>query len=139
MFSGCSKLTSLDLSGWDTSKVTNMVDWRYGMFYGCNALTSLNLSGWNTSSVTNMSWMFSGCQKLTNLNMTNAILPKMNLTNWELSDCTALTVDSLVSVLNALPQLDAGQSFTCTIGSTNLAKLSDDQKSIATNKGWSIN
>ena len=58
---------------------------------------------------------------------------------WDLDTCTALTVDSLVSVLNALQQLDEGTSYTCTIGSDNLAKLSDQQKAIATNKGWTLN
>ena len=71
--------------------------------------------------------------------MDGAILPKINLTNWYINNCTALTVDSLVSVLNALQQLDEGTSYTCTIGSDNLAKLSDEQKAIATSKGWTLN
>ena len=86
-----------------------------------------------------MSYMFNGCKVLTDLNMNGAILPKIDLTNWGLDTCTALTVDSLVSVINALPQLDSGTSYTCTIGSTNLAKLTDEQKAIATNKGWTLN
>ena len=113
------------------------------MFYKCSGLTSLDLSNWDTSKVTSMSSMFgtsyNSLSKLTNLNMTNAILPKTKLTDWGLNYCTALTVDSLVSVLNALPQLDSGTSYTCTIGSDNLAKLSDQQKAIATNKGWTLN
>ena len=134
MFTGCNALTSLDVSNFNTSAVTSM----YGMFNTCSSLTSLDLSNWDTSSVTDMRIMFNGCNAITNLNMTNVILPKMDLTDWSLDSCP-LTVDSLVSVLNALPQLDEGQSFTCTIGSTNLAKLSDEQKAIATNKGWTIN
>ena len=63
---------------------------------------------------------------------------QIDLDGWGLNYCNALTVDSLVSVLNALPQLD-GTSYTCTIGSTNLAKLSDTQKAIATAKGWTLN
>ena len=70
--------------------------------------------------------------------MTDAILPKIDLSSWGLNYCP-LTVDSLVSVLNALQQLDEGTSYTCTIGSTNLAKLTDEQKAIATNKGWTLN
>ena len=34
MFYGCSSLISLDVSGWDTSKVTTMGN----MFYGCSSL-----------------------------------------------------------------------------------------------------
>ena len=137
MFYNCF-LTSLDLSGLDTSSVTSMSR----MFYGCSKLTSIDFSGWDTSKVTNMSNMsnmFYGCTSLTNFNMNSAILPKMDLTNWHISTCTKLTVDSLVSVLNALQQLDEGTSYTCTIGSDNLAKLTDEQKAIATNKGWTLN
>ena len=54
MFSGCSKLTSLNVSNFDTSKVTNM---GY-MFSGCSKLTSLNVSNFDTSEVTNMGSMF---------------------------------------------------------------------------------
>jgi len=55
MFYGCLTLTSLDVTGFDTSKVTNMSD----MFHYCNALTSLDVTGFETSKVTNMSGMFS--------------------------------------------------------------------------------
>ncbi|MBQ6282679.1 MAG: BspA family leucine-rich repeat surface protein [Bacilli bacterium] len=48
-----SKATSIDLSGFDTSKVNNM---SY-MFYNSEA-TSLDLSNFDTSNVTNMAWMF---------------------------------------------------------------------------------
>ena len=42
------------------------------MFSGCDNLTSLDLSGFDTSQVTNMSDMFNGCYELTNLDMRNA-------------------------------------------------------------------
>ena len=41
MFSFCMRLTSLDLSGWDTSKVANM----RGMFSGCNDLLEIKMVG----------------------------------------------------------------------------------------------
>ena len=46
------KSKKLDLSGWDTSNVTNMSS----MFYRCESLEMVNLSGWSTSNVTSMSW-----------------------------------------------------------------------------------
>ena len=64
-FGGCSKLTSLDVSGFNTSSVTSMAS----MFSGCSGLTSLDVSGFNTSSVTSMYGMFSGCSGLTNLDV----------------------------------------------------------------------
>ena len=48
-FNGC-KFTSLDLSGWDTSNVTDM---GY-LFQDCSSLTSLDLSSWDTRKVTNI-------------------------------------------------------------------------------------
>ncbi len=53
-----------------------------------------------------------------------------------MNGCPKLTVESLVSPLNAL--CDNGQGLKCKIGTTNLAKLTDDQKAIALNKGWEL-
>ena len=59
MFSTC-KLTSLDLSSFDTSKLIEMTE----MFFDCGELTNLNLSSFNTSKVTNMEYMFMHCKNL---------------------------------------------------------------------------
>ena len=67
MFKGCRNLTSLNLSGWNTAKLTNMND----MFDGCLALTSLNLSGWTNTMFTDMSGIFSNFYALTSLDLTN--------------------------------------------------------------------
>ena len=67
MFSDCSSLTSLDLSGFNTSKVTNM---GY-MLSNCYSLTNLNLSSFNTSKVTNILQMFSYCESLTSLDLSS--------------------------------------------------------------------
>ena len=57
MFWWCKNLESLDLSGWDTSKVTDM-----GMlFSNCKNLTSLDLSGWDTSNIIYIDSMFENC------------------------------------------------------------------------------
>ena len=52
-------ILGLDLSNFDTSKVTNM----RSMFFGMSNLTTLNLSNFDTSKVTNMGSMFSGDRK----------------------------------------------------------------------------
>ena len=54
MFMECYKLTSLDLSHFNTSKVISMTQ----MFTYCSGLTSLDLSSFNTSKVTYMNKMF---------------------------------------------------------------------------------
>ena len=67
MFSNCYKFTTLDLSHFDTSNVTNMEF----MFNNCFALSSLNISSFNTSNVTDMEGMFSNCYKFTTLDLSN--------------------------------------------------------------------
>ncbi|WP_027727938.1 BspA family leucine-rich repeat surface protein [Treponema sp. C6A8] len=54
MFDGCPNYETIDLSGFDTSRVTNMSE----MFANCKKLTELDLSDFDTSKVTNMSKMF---------------------------------------------------------------------------------
>ena len=67
MFYWMSNLTSLDLSNFDTSKVTNM----QGVFEHMRNLTALNLSNFNTSKVTDMNSMFHDMFKLTSLDLSN--------------------------------------------------------------------
>ena len=67
MFSGCTSLTSINLSTFDTSAAINMSS----MFNNCSALTTLNLSIFDTANVTNMSSMFNGCINLTKLDLSN--------------------------------------------------------------------
>ena len=66
-FEDLGHVKDLDLSNFDTSKVTNM---RY-MFPDIYNLTTLDLSNFNTSNVTDMDWMFYGSHKLTSLNLSN--------------------------------------------------------------------
>ena len=65
MFYNCAGLTSLDLSGFDTSNVTDM----NGMFCDCSGLTSLDLSGFDTSKVSDMGSMIRRCSGLTSLDL----------------------------------------------------------------------
>ncbi len=65
MFSGCGSLTGLDVSGFNTSRVTDMCS----MFSSCGSLTGLDVSGFNTSQVTDMGYMFRGCGSLTGLDV----------------------------------------------------------------------
>lgn len=64
-FYDCDRLQSVDLSGFDTSKVTGMSC----MFYGCSSLSSLGLSSLDTSSVTDMTGMFVNCSSLSSLDL----------------------------------------------------------------------
>nr|DAG79305.1 MAG TPA: protein of unknown function DUF285 [Caudoviricetes sp.] len=132
VFVRCASLTSLDLSNWDTSQVTAMINF----LNSCTSLTSLDISGWDMSKVHGMRNMLFNCPSLETLKCDNLILPNIELGNIGLEYSTKLTIDSIVGLLNALPHSDKGYSFQ--IGSVNIAKLSDEQKAIATDKGWTL-
>ena len=75
MFEGCSKVTSIDFSNFNTSNVKHMAY----MFKNCHLLSSLNLSNFNTSNVVNsMNYMFIGCSSLTSLDLSNFDTSKVN-------------------------------------------------------------
>ncbi len=87
MFLFCTELTSLDVTGFDTSNVTNMA----GMFYGCSGLTSLDLSKFDTGNVTNMSAMFMGCSGLISLDVSKFVTSSVTGMSYMFSGCEGLT------------------------------------------------
>ena len=70
MFSGCSSLTALDLSKFNTSQVKKMI-WT---FKDCSSLTKLDLSSFDTSNVIDMNGMFNNCSSLKELNLRSFII-----------------------------------------------------------------
>lgn len=123
MFQGCTSLESVPLL--DMSKVTAM----QGMFYDCSKLTSI--PAFDLSKVTNISSAFSGCSALTEFHATGI------KATFSLSDSPLLSESALVEVLNNLATVSTTKRLA--LGSTNLAKLTADEKAIATNKGWTLN
>ena len=111
-FSGCSGLTSLDLSGLDTSSVTKMdatfsfcvgltslntsglvtsnVTEMVGTFLYCSSLTELDVSGFNTQKVEDMSMMFAGCSGLTELDVSGFDTANVTSLSGMFLECTAL-------------------------------------------------
>ena len=55
------------------------------MFRECSSLTTLDLSGWNTSNVTNMNDMFGYCSKLSNLTLGNDWASNSSISSFDLS------------------------------------------------------
>ena len=86
-------ILELDLSNFDTSKVTNM----YAMFNGMSNLTTLNLSNFNTSNVTDMSYMFAVMPKLATLNLSNFDTSKVTNMSYMFNGATNLTTLNLFS------------------------------------------
>ena len=87
MFDGCGNLTDLDLSNFDTSQVTNMSR----MFYECSSLTSLDVSNFDTSQVTDMECMFDNCSSLTSLDVSNFDTSQVTKMGWMFFECSSLT------------------------------------------------
>ena len=126
MFEGCKKLT--EIPPLDTSKASQLS----GTFRYCYELKTVELTSFAPTL-----YVFDGCRSLENLTVTGTIT--INGNNYlDLSDSTLLTVDSLLSVLNALADNTGKTTRTITLGSTNLAKLTDEQKAIATNKNYTL-
>ena len=103
MFWNMHSLTSLDLSNFDTSKVTDM----NAMFLNMWSLTSLNISNFNTSKVTNMSSMFNNTASLTSL----------NLSSFDTSKVTNMR--SMFSYMRNLTSLDLSNFDTSKVTNMN--------------------
>ena len=79
--------------------------------------------------------MFDGCYNLKRINFYD----NFKVNNLGVSTCHALAHDSLVDMLNKLADVTSeGTTYKLTLGNTNLAKLTQEEKAIATNKGWTI-
>lgn len=87
MFRSCNKLTSLDLSNINTSNVINM----YATFSGCSNLTTLDVNSFDTSKVVNMVSMFSQCGNLTALDLSGIDTSNVSTMNGMFSSCSSLT------------------------------------------------
>ncbi|WP_412988940.1 MBG domain-containing protein [Pediococcus siamensis] len=106
MFNGTSSLASLNLSGWNTSKVNNMQQ----MFSNMTLLTNLDLGdNWETSSVTTMYQMFAG----------DTALPTLDVSDWDTSSLT--TAAQMFNKDKALSQLDFSNWDTSKV--TNMALM----------------
>ena len=127
MFLGCRRLKRLDLSHFVTTKVTNF----NSMFDGCFALHDVDFSSLDTSGATTTPIsMFYGCPNLTNLKV-----GKINK-SFKFTNCDRLSHESLLNVIAALEATE--NALTLTIGSKNLQKLTEEEISVATEKGWTV-
>ena len=113
MFSSCTSLETLDLSSFNTEKVTNMVTMfenskhlrslklpkgfigssvtnLNAMFRDCESLTELDLSGSNSENVKDMKEMFSGCRALSKLDLTSFKTGQVTTMENMFCDCSTL-------------------------------------------------
>ena len=127
MFSGCSSLVSLDLSGFDTSSVTSMA----GMFSECSSLESVDLSSFDTSNVTDMQSMFSSCSSLTVLDLSGFDTSRVADMGTMFFGCDSLAALD-VSSFSTASVTDMGHMFSgCSslgqldVSSFNTARVTD--------------
>lgn len=60
------------------------------------------------------------------------------ISNFYLANCINLTTDSILNIFNALEDRTGKTTYTVTLGATNLAKLTDEQKQIAIDKNYTL-
>lgn len=100
-------------------------------FDGCNKVKKLFLPNSITSLYTNS---FMNLSSLVEITVENGFCSD-NLT---LSASTLLTREALVNILNALGSRVDNMKYTLTLGTNNLAKLTDEDKKIAYAKNWDL-
>ncbi len=153
MFYGCKKLASLDLSSWDTSKITSLNT----MFHNCESLTTLDISNFNTEKVTAWCSAFYGCMSLHTLMINDLNLIGVKSSDTPFAYCNSLanvegniygikdsislqwcplTNDSAMVFINGLEEVTTSKTITFKASTYNT--LTDEQKAIATSKGWTI-
>ena len=99
------------------------------MFINCSSLQTITRLNLNSANF--IGSFFSGNSKLEFINL-------LNITkSLSLSSSTKYSRETLVNgVLNNLVDLTGQTSQTLTLGSTNLNKLTEEDKLIAVNKNW---
>jgi len=116
------KLLSIDLSGFNTSSITNM----NSMFNGDNNVASLNVSSFNTSNVVDMSDMF---------DWDNAVTAITFGSGWNTSN--VVNMSSMFNSDNKLISLDLSKFGTAKVTSmSNMFGWDNQLVSITFGSGW---
>ena len=135
VFAGCLKLKSVPY--FDTSNVTVA----YSMFSSCSSLISIPEYDFSkcvyipdgSGGLTPFLYTFAACSNLEEIHC------KHFKRSFDISASTKFTESALVEILNNLDDVtEVTGGVILTMGSTNLAKLTDEEKAIATNKGWTL-
>lgn len=138
-FNGCKSPT---ISQIDTSNVTNM----FGMFNYNSSV--INISLLDASNVVRVQQMFGNCTNLINfgglkdLGKAYDTIQSANYSYYtlDLHYSNKLTHDSLMNVINNLYDIATKgcNPQQLVLGSTNLAKLTEEEISLAQAKGWTL-
>lgn len=110
------------------SFVTQNVDSWNSMITNCYSLEEI--PAFDMIKAPSLTSAFNNCYKLKKIDMFNIPV------SFDISTSKWLSQTELVKILNNLATVETTQ--TLKLGSTLLAKLTDDEKAIATNKGWTL-
>ena len=106
MFYNCSNLIKIDLSSFETKNVINMSS----MFYGCSNLIESNLSSFDTKNVNNMSYMFFNCNSLSKVDLSSFVTINVENMGSMFCNCSSLIKIDLSS-FNAINVKNMGSMF----------------------------
>lgn len=124
--SGCTRIPVLD------ARNATSMSYAFGSNAEVREIEKLMIS----EKMTSFSSAFSGAAKLEKLIIEGTISKNFDV-HWS----TLLSHESLISILNALKDYSAdpgGTTWVVTLGTENVNKLTDEEKAIATQKGWTI-
>lgn len=128
MFQGCVNLTTAP-----RIKTTH-VQYFNNMFYGCSSLHTV--PEYDASSATNLNYIFEYAESIVNFGGLKNLKIDFN----GIRNCSYLSYESIINVLNRLYDFrgngDSTTTRTLQLNYNSMAQLSDEDKAIATNKGW---
>ena len=143
MFNKCYYLYDVDISSFDMSSMTNisLYDNASNLIkikYPDNKIHQFPITGtptktWTANPETAMT---TSANILKSSYLKDVIDFPIIHCSFSINSSNYLTVDSLLTIFNALPEVETSQ--TVTIGATNIAKLTADQIAIAQDKGWTV-
>jgi len=143
LFKGITTLFNQDISGWDTSNVTNM-----SHLFDTQVFFNQNISNWDTSKVTDMSFMFFNARVFNQpLNLWNVSNVKnmnelfagaesfnQNIDEWDVSNVTTMSGTFMYAL-----------AFNQSISRWNVSNVTDMSRMFATTKafnqdigGWDV-
>lgn len=139
-----SAIKYLDLHNCNVSNISNFI----GIFNAANSFIELDITGWDLSNATTVSHMFNSskyylttliggkteCDVISN-NISTLIGLKLSI---DLSSMPNIDRASLRAVINGLADLTGQTAQTLTLGTTLIAKLTEEDIAIATVKNWTI-
>ncbi len=126
LFKGMPVLADVDISGLDTSSVTDMDM----LFSNCYKLSGVKLGNPDTSKVTNMRWMFANCIELLRIdvsgldtqNVTNVTGMFSGMTNLKSLDVSSFDMSSAVEMYNMFSDCKTLESLDLSTFNTANAK-----------------